>query len=62
MTAAIADAHHATIAAHAQPGGGLRVQVSFPGQPPDTMRAAEPFDHLPSDAEGLSMSTGGQPH
>ena len=34
--------------------------VSFPGQPPDTIRAE--FDHLPSDAEGLRMSTTGQPH
>jgi signal transduction histidine kinase len=60
IVAAIADAHHATIDAHAQPEGGLLVQVSFPGQPPDTIRAE--FDHLPSDAEGLRMSTTGQPH
>jgi signal transduction histidine kinase len=33
IVAAIADAHHATIDAHAQPEGGLLVQVSFPGQP-----------------------------
>jgi signal transduction histidine kinase len=62
IVAAIAGAHRATIAAHPQPDGGLRVQVSFPGQPPGTIRAAEPFDHLASDAGGLSMSTGGQPH
>jgi hypothetical protein len=60
IVAAIADAHHATIAAHTQPEGGLLVQVSFPGQPPDTIRAE--FDHLPSDAEGLRMSTTGPPH
>jgi signal transduction histidine kinase len=60
IVAAIADAHHATIDAHAQPEGGLLVQVSFPGQPPDNIRAE--FDHLPSDAEGLRMSTTGQPH
>jgi signal transduction histidine kinase len=58
--AAIADAHHATIDAHAQPEGGLRVQVSFPGQPPDTTSAE--FDHLRSDAGGLRMSTTGQAH
>ena len=60
IVAAIADAHGAAIAAHAQPEGGLPIQVSFPGQPPDTIRAE--FDHLPSDAEGLRMSTTGQPH
>lgn len=38
IVAAIADAHGATIAAEAQPEGGLRVRVSFPGQPPDTTR------------------------
>jgi signal transduction histidine kinase len=43
IVAAIADAHNATIAAHAGPEGGLRIQVSFPRQPPDTARAAEPY-------------------
>ncbi len=38
IVAAIAGAHDATIAAHAQPEGGLRVRVSFPCQPPDTPR------------------------
>jgi signal transduction histidine kinase len=38
IVAAIADVHDATIAAHAQPEGGLRVRVSFPCQPPDTTR------------------------
>jgi signal transduction histidine kinase len=33
IVAAIAGAHDATITAHAAPEGGLRVQVSFPGQP-----------------------------
>jgi signal transduction histidine kinase len=42
IVAAIADAHGATIAAHARPEGGLRIQVSFPDQPPDTKRAASP--------------------
>jgi signal transduction histidine kinase len=42
IVAAIADAHGATIAAHARPEGGLRIQVSFPDQPPDTSRAASP--------------------
>jgi signal transduction histidine kinase len=60
IVAAIADAHHATIDAHPQPGGGLLVRVSFPGQPPDTIQAE--FDHMPSDGEGLRMSTTGQPH
>jgi putative ABC transport system permease protein len=45
---------------HAQPEGGLLVRVSFPGQPPDTIQAE--FDHMPSDGEGLRMSTTGQPH
>jgi signal transduction histidine kinase len=27
---AIADAHHAYVAAHARPGGGLKIEVSFP--------------------------------
>src|SRR4029077_88691 len=43
IVAANAHAHNATIAADARPGGGLRIQVSFPGQPPDATRAAEPF-------------------
>ncbi len=43
IIAAIADAHDATITAHAQPEGGLRIRVSFPGQPPDTTRTAEPY-------------------
>jgi signal transduction histidine kinase len=43
IVAAIADAHGATIAAHARPGGGLRIQVSFADQPPDTKRAASPY-------------------
>jgi signal transduction histidine kinase len=43
IVAAIANAHNATIAAHARPEGGLRIEVSFPGQPPDTTRAAEPY-------------------
>ena len=60
IVAAIADAHHATITAHAQPEGGLHIRVSFPGQPPDAIGAE--FDHLPSDAEDLRMSTSGQPH
>jgi signal transduction histidine kinase len=60
IVAAIAGAHHATIAAHAQPEGGLAVRVSFPGQPPDGIGAES--DHLPSDAGGLRMSTSGQPH
>jgi signal transduction histidine kinase len=34
IVAAIAGAHDATITAHAAPEGGLRIQVSFPGQPP----------------------------
>jgi signal transduction histidine kinase len=42
IVAAIADAHDATIAAHARPEGGLRVRVSFPCQPPDITRAVEP--------------------
>jgi signal transduction histidine kinase len=42
IVAAIADAHNATIAAHARPEGGLRIQVSFPRQPPDVTRSAEP--------------------
>ncbi len=44
IVAAIADAHGAKVAAHAQPEGGLRVQVSFPGRSPDLTRTAE---HLP---------------
>jgi signal transduction histidine kinase len=40
IVAAIADAHGAEIAAHARPEGGLRVRVSFPGQPPAPARAA----------------------
>ena len=43
IVAAIAGAHNATITAHARPEGGLRIQVSFPRQPPDTTRAAEPY-------------------
>ena len=43
IVAAIADAHDATIAAHARPEGGLRVRVSFPCQPPDIPRAAESY-------------------
>ena len=43
IVAAIANAHNATIAAHARPEGGLRIEVSFPGQPPDTTGAAEPY-------------------
>ena len=43
IVAAIAGAHDATIAAHARPEGGLRVRVSFPGQPPEITRAAEPY-------------------
>jgi signal transduction histidine kinase len=43
IVAAIADAHGAAIAAHARPEGGLRIQVSFPRQPSDTTRAAEPY-------------------
>ena len=35
IVAAIAGAHGATIAAHPRPEGGLRIQVSFPGQPAD---------------------------
>jgi signal transduction histidine kinase len=42
IVAAIADAHGATITAHARPEGGLRIQVSFPDQPPDTKRAEPP--------------------
>ena len=38
IVAAIADAHGATIDARAQPEGGLRVRVSFPGQPSETTR------------------------
>ncbi len=34
IVAAIADAHGAEIAAQAQPEGGLRIRVRFPGQPP----------------------------
>jgi signal transduction histidine kinase len=41
IVAAIADAHSATITAHARPEGGLRIQVSFPDQPVTT-RAASP--------------------
>jgi signal transduction histidine kinase len=43
IVAAIADAHDATIAAHARPEGGLRIRVSFPCQPPDIPRAAESY-------------------
>jgi signal transduction histidine kinase len=43
IVAAIAGAHNATIAAHAQPEGGLRIRVSFPCQPPDTPQAVEPY-------------------
>jgi signal transduction histidine kinase len=43
IVAAIADAHDATIAAHARPEGGLRIWVSFPCQPPEITRAAEPY-------------------
>jgi signal transduction histidine kinase len=35
IVAAIAEAHGATITAHPRPEGGLRIQVSFPGQPAD---------------------------
>jgi signal transduction histidine kinase len=42
IVAAIAAAHGATIDAHNQPEGGLRIQVSFPSQPSDTNWAAEP--------------------
>ena len=42
IVAAIANAHGATIAAHARPEGGLRIQVSFPGQPPATRPVAPP--------------------
>ena len=35
IVAAIAEAHGATITARPRPEGGLRIQVSFPGQPPD---------------------------
>jgi signal transduction histidine kinase len=34
IVAAIADAHDATITAHARPGGGLHIQVSFPASHP----------------------------
>ena len=40
IVAAIADAHGAKIAAHAQPEGGMRIQVSFPGRPPDASQTA----------------------
>jgi signal transduction histidine kinase len=43
IVAAIADAHDATITTHARPEGGLHIQVSFPAQPPDATRAAEPY-------------------
>ena len=43
IVSAIADAHHATITAYARPEGGLRIQISFPRQPPDTTEAAEPY-------------------
>jgi signal transduction histidine kinase len=42
IVAAIAAAHGATIDAHNQPEGGLRIQVSFSSQPSDTNWAAEP--------------------
>jgi signal transduction histidine kinase len=32
---AVADAHGATLTSRAQPEGGLDIEVSFPGQPPD---------------------------
>jgi signal transduction histidine kinase len=35
IVAAIADAHDATITAHARPEGGLHIRISFPGQPSD---------------------------
>jgi len=40
IVAAIADAHGAAITAHARPEGGLRVQVSFPAQPPGAAHAS----------------------
>jgi signal transduction histidine kinase len=43
IVAAIADAHDATIAAHARPEGGLRIRVSFPCQPPEITRAVESY-------------------
>ena len=43
IVAAIADAHDATIAAHARPEGGLHIRISFPGRPPDATRTAEPY-------------------
>ena len=43
IVAAIADAHDATIAAHARPDGGLRIRVSFPCQPPEITRAAQSY-------------------
>jgi len=42
IVAAIAGAHDATIAAHARSEGGLCIQVSFPTQPRDAARTAEP--------------------
>jgi signal transduction histidine kinase len=41
IVAAIADAHDATITAHAPPGGGLHIRISFPGQPSDATPTAE---------------------
>ena len=43
IVAAIADAHDATIAAHARPEGGLHIRISFPGQPPEATRTAGPY-------------------
>jgi signal transduction histidine kinase len=43
IVAAIADAHDATIAAHARPDGGLRIRVSFPCQPPEITRAEQSY-------------------
>jgi signal transduction histidine kinase len=45
IVAAIADAHDATIAAHARPGGGLHIQVSFPASHPTSAR---PHSHTTS--------------
>jgi len=60
VVAAIADAHGAKIATHAQPEGGLRIQVSFPGRLPDappTLAVASEIDpqHWPPAAVMMAL-------
>jgi signal transduction histidine kinase len=55
---AIADAHHATVTARSRPGGGLFIEVSFPGPPdgsrvpyaPGNLRAKSTAAELPPPA------------